>query len=266
MLQSPDDVIAYWFGATIHGSLESIQERMKIWFFRSSPEFDAVQVANKALIEQLAVDPHSAGWQVDEDPKALLAVIILLDQFSRSVFRGTPQAFASDELCADLIDRIALRSPSFPKEEPAANVLAGSWFLERYSPIERFFLCVALQHSEKLSHQTTGIHIASLVGHGASDDIIHYFANLKGFPMEHHDVIQRFGRFPHRNVILVRCALWLFGSCVLMMLKHMIACTLSIQGRATTDEETQWLHSDECPGWAKSQQPAPTTTSTASTV
>lgn len=258
MLESPDDVIRYWFGETIDGSLESIQDRMKIWFFRSSPEFDAVQGANQALIEQLAVDPRSTGWAVDEDPKALLAVIIVLDQFSRSVFRGMPQAFASDELCADLIDRIALRSPSFPHEEPAAKVLAGSWFLERYSPIERFFLCVALQHSEKLSHQTTGIHIASLVGHGASDDIVHYFANLKGFPMEHHDVIQRFGRFPHRNIILVRCVFVLVRSCI-------IIASAALQGRVTTDEETQWLNSDECPGWAKSQQPAAVKTTSIST-
>lgn len=205
-LDSAQDVIEYWFGDTIHGSLESIQDRMKLWFFRASPEFDAVQSANANLIEQLTLNPQGLGWNIHNDPQALLATIIVLDQFSRSVFRGTARAFVNDEVCADLIATVALTPRSSSANNDMGNEnsdFTGSWYLDVYSPIERFFLCVALQHSERLIHQQTGIRIAPLVGYGADESIIQYFANLKGFPMEHYEVIRRFDRFPHRNILLV---------------------------------------------------------------
>lgn len=207
MFTSPNEVLDYWFGNTRHGALVDIQDRMRFWFFRSSPEFDAVQLDNIQLVENLAADPTSLGWDIERNPGALMALIIILDQFSRSVFRGTAKAFQSDEFCANMIARIVLKNINctiLNDEKEIDNWLKSSWFIEEYSPIERFFLCVALQHSEQLGHQETGIKIANYVGSGASEGIKEYFRNLKGFPMEHYEVIQRFGRFPHRNLILVR--------------------------------------------------------------
>jgi uncharacterized protein (DUF924 family) len=185
LLQNPDDLYEYWFGNSINGSLEVIQEHMKLWFFGVSPEFDQVQKDSINLISQLGRNMNF--WNSNEDPRGAVATIIVLDQFSRSVFRGTAQAFQYDEQCADLINEI----------------LAKGWF-ENYSPIERFFLIVSLQHSEKLVNQELGVQNAKKVGLNADENIIQYFANLKGFPHEHYEVILQFGRFPHRNELLVR--------------------------------------------------------------
>lgn len=213
VLSTPDEVLSYWFAATVDGNVASIEERMKLWFFGGSTSFDEIQRNNSELITNLENDTVDKEiWQCEDDPEAALAKVIVLDQFSRSVYRGTAKAFKNDEVCALLINKI----------------IEKGWFITEYSPIERFFLCVALQHSEKLENQTLGVEIASQVGFGASEDIVSFFKNLKGFPLEHYDVIQRFGRFPHRNILL---------------------------DRESTADEIAWLASDQCPAWAKSQVP-----------
>lgn len=116
-----------------------------------------------------------------------LARVILLDQFSRCVYRGTKQAFENDELAAGLVKKI----------------VDDDCLVSEYAPIHRFFLGVAIQHSEDLNMQKIGLHIATQVAIDASDDIKEFFASLKGYPDEHHDVIERFHRFPSRNLALV---------------------------------------------------------------
>jgi uncharacterized protein (DUF924 family) len=188
-LVSPSDVLTFWFDKTIHGTLDSIKARMRLWFGRASTEFEEIQANNVDLLESLVNNTCPIDiWDIENDPKAAMAKVIVLDQFSRSIFRGTARAFASDEICASLVRHI---------------VTEKDWFLTKYSPIERLFLCVSIQHSEHMENQTLGVSLLPQVAHGASDDIVHYFANSKGFSTEHHDVIQRFNRFPHRNELLV---------------------------------------------------------------
>ncbi len=127
---------------------------------------------------------------------AAMAKVIVLDQFSRSVHRGTGKAFAGDEICAALIRRII--------EAVDADDEKSDWFFGKFSPVERFFLIVSIQHSEILSNQELGVANAGKIGYGCPNpEIGAYFSSLKGFPMEHHDVIKQFGRFPHRNELLV---------------------------------------------------------------
>eukprot|EP01031_Cornospumella_fuschlensis_P028404 gene28404-34291_t len=210
LLTNPREVLDYWFGNTRHGLLSDIQTRMALWFFRSSPDFEAVQTLNAELIDKCAND--ETGWDLETDPEAILATVIVLDQFSRAVHRGTARAFSSDEKSASIIHKMLLET---------------DWFINKYSPIERLFLIVALQHSEKMENQDLGVSLAPRVGENATEDIIDYFKNIKGFPMEHYDVIKRFGRYPHRNELL---------------------------NRESTPEELQWLESPDIPGWAKSQK------------
>lgn len=217
VMRKPTEVLDYWFGDTRHGTLSAIQDRMRLWFFRASAEFDAIQQENMELIEQLKADAVGFGWDIETDPKALMAMIIVLDQFSRSVHRGNALAFANDEQCAELIARLVLKKRLDANPIDDLNGMSNTWFLDEYSPIERFFLCVALQHSEQLCHQEQGIRAAKLIAINADDEMAEYFRNLKGFPMEHYEVIKRFGKFPHRDILLVK-----FGSSIEISHKNFI--------------------------------------------
>ncbi len=73
-----------------------------------------------------------------------------------------------------------------------------------YACIQRLFLGVALQHSEELGAQRLGVEMAGRVaGPGDGEELAGWVRALKGYPLEHHDVIARFGRFPGRNAALV---------------------------------------------------------------
>lgn len=210
LLVTPKDVLDYWFANTRFGKLDVVQDRMKPWFFRSSPDFDAIQFENTALLASLKAG--TCSWDLEHDAEATIAAVVVLDQFSRAIYRGTADAFAADELAAGLVQKAVTKG----------------WFTT-YSPIERLFLVVSFQHSEQMPLQELGLQLAPLVGQCDDPAITEYFANLKGFPMEHYDVMKRFGRFPHRNGLL---------------------------GRQSTAEEVEWMESPDCPGWAKSQQAA----------
>ena len=159
------------------------QEVLKFWFediepkmwWSAAPEFDKlVKDRFLPLLEQAARGELFA-WR--KEPKGRLAEIIVLDQFSRNVFRNTPAAFAQD--AAALI---------LSQEAVAAGVL------DELSPIERAFLLMPWMHSE-----SRRIHVEAerLFREFTPED------NFK-FELRHKAIIDRFGRYPHRNNILGR--------------------------------------------------------------
>lgn len=208
LLSCAEDVLLFWFGTRNPETLTSvdyIEERMGIWFGGKSTEFDQIQRNHHRLL----TDCLSQDWS---SPSGSLAKVILLDQFPRCIYRGTKLAFQYDELVASLVQ----------------EVMQKGWFLTEYTPIERFFFGVGIQHSEVLEMQSVGVEIARLLALDAKPELHRFFSQLKGYPHEHFDVIQRFGRFPSRNDVL---------------------------GRKSTADEIEWLTSPDCPAWAKSQQP-----------
>lgn len=159
------------------------QEVLKFWFediepkmwWSAAPEFDKlVKDRFLSLLEQAARSELFA-WR--KEPKGRLAEIVVLDQFSRNVFRNTPAAFAQD--AAALI---------LSQEAVAAGVL------DELSPIERAFLLMPWMHSE-----SRRIHVEAerLFREFTPED------NFK-FELRHKAIIDRFGRYPHRNNILGR--------------------------------------------------------------
>jgi uncharacterized protein (DUF924 family) len=159
------------------------QEVLKFWFediepkmwWSAAPEFDKlVKDRFLSLLEQAARGELFA-WR--KEPKGRLAEIVVLDQFSRNVFRNTPAAFAQD--AAALI---------LSQEAVAAGVL------DELSPIERAFLLMPWMHSE-----SRRIHVEAerLFREFTPED------NFK-FELRHKAIIDRFGRYPHRNNILGR--------------------------------------------------------------
>jgi uncharacterized protein (DUF924 family) len=143
-------------------------------WFKADPSFDAeVRRRLGALHEQAA----AGDLAVPDTPTGLLALLILLDQVPRNIFRGTPRAFATDPQARE-VSRHALRR-GFDRRVPA--VLRGFFYLP-------------LMHSEDLADQERCLALYRALGQ----------PEALRFAEIHADVIRRFGRFPHRNAALGR--------------------------------------------------------------
>jgi uncharacterized protein (DUF924 family) len=190
---NPLSILCFWFGgggSSPKNNLPYIQARMKLWFQRNQA-FEQLQAEFKKMIEDVK-DLETAGIESDyilqfwNTPKGYLARIILFDQLPRSIYRATPKAFEYDSLavkyCLKIVDE-------------------NLW--GHFTAIERLFIVIAIQHAEDPLLQKKGVGLAPRIPEGENEEIQHFIATLKGFPMEHHDVIERFGRFPGRNLVLV---------------------------------------------------------------
>ena len=160
---TPSGILAFW--------REAGRER---WYKRSDA-FDA-EVGRRFLpLWKRATAGELASWE--ESDEGALALVIALDQFPRNMFRGTPEAFASDALARDVARRAIDRGVD-----------------GRIDPILLEFLYLPFMHSEHLPDQ---LHCVALFQNTDNAE------NLK-YAREHADIIQRFGRFPHRNRLLDR--------------------------------------------------------------
>ena len=163
----------------------NIEECLNLWFGKSEQTDQEVWTRFGADVA-LAAKGHYDHWALDVDhPRLLVALVIILDQFPRNMYRDTPQMYACDARCRDLVKR---------------GLRVG--VAERLRPVERVFLCLVLTHSEALDDQHLcmeewGRAMLEL----ASDDPLNAFHEIFH---RHVAVIQRFGRFPHRNKVLQR--------------------------------------------------------------
>jgi len=148
-------------------------------WFRKDPAFDESIRARFAAMIERAVAGGYREWDIDLH--GALARIILLDQFTRNVFRDTPRAFAGD-----------------PLAEEAALAMIESGRDRLLHPLERWFVYLPLEHAEDLEIQERSLGLfAALAKDEGMGDIMQY-------AQRHRDIIARFGRFPHRNKILGR--------------------------------------------------------------
>ncbi|HEX6321261.1 MAG TPA: DUF924 family protein [Burkholderiales bacterium] len=171
----PDDVLLFWFGAPAERG-----KRHKRWFEKSDA-FDREVWERFLHLYEAGFEGKLSGWKAE--PRDCLALIVLLDQFPRNMFRGAPRAFAADPL--------ALDTARYALEQGYDKVLL---------PVERLFAYLPFEHSESLADQLRACElIKPLESFPETDDAYRY-------ALAHLDVIQRFGRFPHRNAILGRAS------------------------------------------------------------
>ena len=161
--QAPGDVLAFWRAA---GSVK---------WFRKDEAFDAEIKARFLPSCEAAAAGRLSQWETT--PEGALALLILLDQFPRNIFRASPRAFAADPLARAVADRAIARG-----------------FDQLTQASERQFFYLPFEHSEDLADQERAIALLRALG----DADLLKWANL------HADIIRRFGRFPHRNSVLGR--------------------------------------------------------------
>ena len=169
------EVLAFWFGAP---ESPEFGRNRKRWFEKSA-DFDAL-VRDRFL----QTYENAAGGKLDawtERPLAALALVVTLDQLPRNMFRGTARAFATDPLALAV-----------------ARGMIARGFDAALLPVQRTFVYLPFEHAEDLEAQREALRrFARLAGETAS-------ASVMTYAMRHYAVVERFGRFPHRNAILGR--------------------------------------------------------------
>jgi uncharacterized protein (DUF924 family) len=178
-----DSVLDFWFGAA-GDEAAVVAEKGGLWWAKSA-EMDQTIRDRFGELRERAKRGQLVSW--NETPRGRLAVIILLDQFSRNLFRGIPEAFAADDRALSL----ALEGI----ERGDDQELRG---------IERTFMYMPLEHSEDVEIQDRCVRLFENLRDGATDSMTKTFASYVRYAEAHRDIIQRFGRFPHRNAVLGR--------------------------------------------------------------
>ncbi len=178
-------VLDFWFGDGLQRQWPS-DDRSKLWW-GGSAELDAtINTQFGALVRSAVVDGLK-DWE--NDAMQRLALIILLDQFTRNVFRGQPQAFSGDA-----------RSQKLVRQWLDLNLD------HKLPPVARAFTYMPLMHAENLAHQDECVRrFTHLLTSVPADTKHHIESHLKS-AIEHRDIIARFGRFPHRNQVLIRAS------------------------------------------------------------
>ena len=170
-----EQVLAFWFGAPDEAEYGTEREK----WFKKDPDFDAeIRLRFRSLCDE-AVLGGLDHWQ--GDARRCLALILVLDQFPRNMFRNSAKAFAADA---------AARA--------VARHATAQGFDKTMSVVHRKFCYLPFEHSEDLQDQLLSVELFR-----ACEPHDGYQSSLD-YAVGHKEVIQRFGRFPHRNEILGR--------------------------------------------------------------
>ena len=168
-------ILDFWFGHPNDPNYGKIQP----FWFEKQPDFDA-KVRDLFLEDyQQAVAGYLHDWM--NSPETCLALILLLDQFPRNMFRDTPEAFATDWEALSL-----------------AQHATNKGYDRRLLAVQRWFIYLPFEHSENPIDQRKCIKLFQQLSHDP------YSAKAIESAFRHKEIIARFGRFPHRNAILGR--------------------------------------------------------------
>ncbi len=186
----PGQVLDFWF-AGVREDADALPERMRFWFGGKGDTAQDTAARDAALRERFGpalADFESGaldGWR--DTPAGRLALILLTDQLPRNIHRGQAAAFALDgharALCAE---GLALGHD------------------RALSPFERMFFYLPLEHSESLDDQRRCVALCEQLESEAPRELAAAFADVTRFARLHLEIIERFGRFPHRNRALGR--------------------------------------------------------------
>jgi len=170
----------FWFGELDADGLCGT-DRHGLWFGADAATDRVCRERFGAALEQ-AVTGALDAWA--NTARGLVALVVLLDQFSRNIHRGTPRAFAGDDRALAL----------------ALDAIEGDRHL-RLPAIHRVFLYLPLEHSEDIGMQDRAVALFRALQEVTNDPRVSDFTR---YALAHREVIAMFGRFPHRNAILGR--------------------------------------------------------------
>ena len=184
-LATPTDVLRFWLGA--HPLDAAAMQRVQGQWFRKDDAFDEALRAQFAPTLAAALRGELDAWAAQ--PEGWLALLIVLDQFTRNACRGQPQAFAGDARALALAQ---------------AGIALGHD--QALPPMARIFCYLPLEHAEDPACQAHSVALFTALAAAPGAQPAAFFEGTLDYARRHQEVIERFGRFPHRNAILGRAS------------------------------------------------------------
>ncbi len=176
-------ILSFWFKEH-ELSAPQIDQRMEIWF-SEDPVFDLE--IQKEFADDVARASKGELDHWGKQPRGRLAQIILIDQFRRNIYRGTAEAFAKDQLALKLCVQGAMEKKD-----------------KGLTAIQKVFFYMPLQHAESRKVQAKSVELFRRLAETVSPTQRQTFMTIAEFAELHKDIIDQFGRFPHRNALLNR--------------------------------------------------------------
>lgn len=180
-------VLEYWLGAEFPDNASALT-RQQLWFTKSETTDEEIRKLFGGLLQEALMG--KLDGEALEQPLGMLAVLIVLDQFTRNAYRGTAKSFAGDERALAL----------------ARKAIDLGWDTDESIPtVARIFMYLPLEHSEDLLMQEHSVvAFEQLHQEAATPELREFFATTLDYAIRHREVIAQFGRFPHRNAMLGR--------------------------------------------------------------
>ncbi|HSD37577.1 MAG TPA: DUF924 family protein [Rhodocyclaceae bacterium] len=182
-METTETILGFWFGSSPDDAIVA-KEKTALWWAKDATTDQHMRERFAPTLQQ-AANGALRDWQTT--PEGRLALILLCDQFPRNIYRDTPQSFAFDEQARSLCKK---------------GIDAGADEVLR--PIQRVFFYLPLEHSESLDDQNESVALFEALATGMPAAQRKEFAGYVDFAKHHRAIIERFGRFPHRNAILGR--------------------------------------------------------------
>jgi uncharacterized protein (DUF924 family) len=180
---TPETILEFWFGSDTDDAAVA-KERANLWWSKNKETDDKIRRRFEIYVI-LAASEQMKDWLAT--PRGRLALIILTDQFPRSIYRDTARAFSCDEKalmwCIEGLEQKVDRE---------------------LRPIERVFFYLPLEHAEYIEHQDLSVKCFGELVSTVPAEQRPIFEEYLDYAVRHRQLIERFGRFPHRNEILGR--------------------------------------------------------------
>lgn len=181
---TPSSILDFWFGELTPTQHQPTPAQMKLWF-QGGEDVDATIRARFGQTLEDAAQGRLESWkQTDE---GFAALIILLDQFPRNIFRGTARAFAYD-----------------PQALALAKEAVQLGHIHTVHPLVTTFMLLPLEHSEALEDQHQCVALMTELANSVHNNAKGAYKGFLDYAVQHLEIIEEFGRFPHRNTLLDR--------------------------------------------------------------
>ena len=178
-----EDILQFWFGTLDDNGLASAEYRQRWW--KKNPDFDAEIREQFLETYNWLRSTEAKEWR--QNPRSALAAIIVLDQFSRNMFRNTSRMFEGDELAQSI-----------------ANDCLNAGMDQALPTDQKVFMIMPLMHSGTLSHQERCVGYLEDECEKLEGPAKEKLLSNVDYALQHHNIVKHFGRFPHRNAILSR--------------------------------------------------------------
>lgn len=181
---TPDDVLEFWFGRLLDDG--SVPEERSFRWWTKDQAFDASIRERFGEVLEAASRGELDAWKAT--PSGVVALVVVLDQLSRNAYRDTPRAFANDARALALAEQADARGD-----------------FDALPPMQAYFLAMPFMHAESLEARERCIALfRRLAARATSEKVKKMLEGGADFAERHRVIVERFGRFPHRNAILGR--------------------------------------------------------------